>query len=448
MKKKVFIAWNGDNLQIAKKVGEKIQENDFTAIIGGGSSSNRFVGDTVINQMNQAEMAIIIIEKVTITKKSFKLSENVMYEWGYLNAKINNPEKIRVFLINTSTNDLPSDVKGFWVSKIQKPELKNSNEAEKEKIYNETAENISNTFLKDTNKIKQTNKDKLQYLVHWNENKHEIYNYNGYSQISEKLLYGMQVAIYSNEIEQLINALETLEAPSTELRAIINCAKAMLTLFHVTNKLTRKLSLNDYTEIKDSLNINYEDNIADADLKSWCRILRKDKLQLCHQYTADNSPNPKRYLEKSLSQAKEVINLIKIQCAEKPSDKYFALLFLSFQYRNMAEIHHKLHLISPNEYSIEAEKDYRELSYKTRDELRKYYRQTYSDDMIFDNLLQEYILSLIEYYPFVNDTYLKEDITNFVKSSIKKWNLQIDRKNFVLNEINKKAKAIMNIERE
>ncbi len=85
MNKKVFIAWNGDNLGVAQKVANIIRMHDFTAIVGGGSSSNMFVGDTVIKQMNQSEIAIIIIEKVPIDKYSFKISENVMYEWGYLN---------------------------------------------------------------------------------------------------------------------------------------------------------------------------------------------------------------------------------------------------------------------------------------------------------------------------------------------------------------------------
>lgn len=146
MNKKVFIAWNGDNLPIAKKVGNLIDKHNFTPIVGGGSSSNRFVGDTVIKQMNQAEIAVIIIERVSIDKTSFKISENVMYEWGYLNAKINDPEKIRIFLINTSIDDLPSDVKGFWVSKItKKPYI---SDEERENSFNEVSKKNKRNFFR------------------------------------------------------------------------------------------------------------------------------------------------------------------------------------------------------------------------------------------------------------------------------------------------------------
>lgn len=450
MKKKVFIGWNGENLDIASKVGELIKEHNFVPIIGGGSSNNRFVGDTVIKQMNQSEISIIIIEKVPVDKYSFKLSENVMYEWGYLNSKINDPEKIRVFLVNTDIDDLPSDVKGFWVNKVEKSTYKN--DKEKDKVFNEVAKNISEIFLDDISKIKQSNKDKLQYLVHWDEYKHEIYNFNGDSQISEKLLYGMQGAIYSNETEFLIYSLRKSQSNlskvrniSTEANSIINCVCSMLSVFNKSNRLTKKLSKSNYIELIDSLEFKYESNIDDVELKTWCEILRKDKLQLCHQYAADSFDNPKKYLEKSLSQGLEVIDLINKQLTRKPIDEYFAALYLSFQYRNISEIYHRLFEILPEEYSLEDEKKYRELTCEKRNDLRQYYKQTYGDDMVFDNLLQEYILSLIEYYPFVDDNDTCDKICNTVQSLIIKWREDIERRNFVFNAINDKATAFMNL---
>jgi len=441
MNKKVFIAWNGDNLEIANKVGDLIGEHDFTAIVGGGSSNNRFVGDTVIKQMNQSEIAIIIIERVPVDKYSYKISENVMYEWGYLNSRINDPEKIRVFLVNTNIDDLPSDVKGFWVNKVIKN--KYNNDKEREKSFNETADEISNIFLNDINKIKQPNKDKLQYLVRWDEYKHEIYNYNGYSQIAEKLLYGMQSSIYLNEIEPLISNLRKIQNCSTEVHSIINCTCSMLSIFIKTNRLTKRLSKSDYNELIDSLSFEYESCINDSELKMWCKILRKDKLQLCYEFAADSFNDSKKFLIKSLKQGLEVIDLIKEQIKRKPADEHYASLYLSFQYRNLAEIYNSLHKISPNEYSLDEEKKYRKLSYETRNKLRQYYKQTYGEDMIFDNLLQEYILSIIEFYPFVSDNDLQEDMANSAQVLIEKWKEQLERKNSIFNEINEKAIAFM-----
>ncbi len=338
---------------------------------------------------------------------------------------------------------MPSDVKGFWVSKVTKN--KYQNKREKEKSFDDVANEISDIFIKDINKTKQPNKDKLQYLVHWDEYKHEIYNYNGYSQISEKLLYGMQSAIYLNETDQLISHLNQIKSNSSQVRKIINCVCSMLSVFIKTNRLTRNLSKRDYNELIDSLNYEYELSIDDNELKSWCTILRKDKLQLCYELGAESFDNSKKYFEKSLNQGLEVIDLIKQQVDQKPADEYYALLYLAFQYRNLAELYHRLHDISPNEYSLDSEIKYRELSYNTRNKLRQYYKQTYGEDILFDNFLQEYILSLIEFYPFVSDDDLRENIVNSVQSLVEKWKEQIERKNFIFNEINDKATSFMNL---
>lgn len=63
--------------------------------------------------------------------------------------------------------------------------------------------------------------------------------------------------------------------------------------------------------------------------------------------------------------------------------------------------------------------------------------------MIFDNLLQEYILSIIEFYPFVSDSDLKEDMANSAQVLIAKWEEQLERKNSIFNEINEKAAAFI-----
>ncbi len=446
MKRKVFIAWNGDNFEIAKKVKTIIEKENFSVVVGGGSTDNWTLGDAVIKQMNKCEIAIIILEKVYFNDFDFKFSENVMYEWGYLNSKINDPEKIRIFLINAKPKELPTDVSSFWVNKIKKEKYEGLYEKEKEQ--NRIAKEISDAFFNDMNKIKQVNKDKLQYVAHWDEYKHQIYNYNGYSQISEKLLYGMQAVIYSNESEHLVSTLKRMKVDSEELNNIINCLISMLSIFIITNRLTKGVPRDNYNEIKDGLEVDYETKINDPDLKAWCEIFRKDKLQLCYQFAADSFPNPKIYLEKSLKQGLEVINLINKQVDKKPTDKHYALLYLSFQYRNLAEIYSRLHTIAPNKYSTEKEKNYRKLSYKTRNSLKQHYKQTYGNDIIYDNLLQEYILSLIEFYPFVDDENKKEDMVDSVDALLENWKEQIKRKNYIFNEMNKKATIFMNIERK
>lgn len=437
MGKNVFIAWSGDNLEIANRVKLLIEKNGFVGIVGGGDNRLWTVEETVRHQLNKCEYAILIVEKIIINKSAYKFSENVMYEWGYLNSRINDPEKTCVCLINSDVKELPTDVRSFWVKLINKEIPKTLKE--KDKFFDSVAAEISDAFF---NKIKQPDKDKLLYLVNWDEYKNDIYKYNGLSQISEKLLYGMQAAIYFDETTTLFEKLDNIKTNNLELRSIINCVKAMLSVFIKTNRFTNPISVTQYLDVKDDLKMKYEDSIIDPDLKAWCEILRNDKLQLCYQYAPDNY-NRQAYLKKSFEQGLKVVDLIKKQVEKKPVDKQFADLYLAYQYRNLAQIYHDLNKASAAEALSESEEYYRDLSLSKRKSLRQYYKDTYKKDKLFDNLHQEYILALIEFYPFSNDEYIKDN----VEGSLDKWEDEIAIKNYIYNQIKQEASEIMHLER-
>ena len=133
---KVFIAWSG-NLETAKKLGEYISKRaGYEAIVGGNlhDLKSNYVGGTIIEQMKKCDQGILLIQK----NDASALSANLMFEWGYLLAKLN-ANKIHNYLINLEPNDsaLPSDLHGVWSYS-----LKTENLTEEEIV-----ENLGNKFF-------------------------------------------------------------------------------------------------------------------------------------------------------------------------------------------------------------------------------------------------------------------------------------------------------------
>ena len=115
---KVFIAWSGNN-EVAKQMKALIDEHiGYEAIVGGNFYDHEsiYVGGTIIEQMKKCDQAILLIQK---NPRIDAISPNLMFEWGYLLAKLN-VKKIHNYFIDISPNDhaLPSDLHGVWAHSI------------------------------------------------------------------------------------------------------------------------------------------------------------------------------------------------------------------------------------------------------------------------------------------------------------------------------------------
>jgi len=75
-----------------------------------------YIGVQVFSQIQQCTRAIILVEN-TRPDTTNPLSGNLMFEWGYLTAKMD-PKKLHVFLLGESKKNLPSDFAGIWVNEI------------------------------------------------------------------------------------------------------------------------------------------------------------------------------------------------------------------------------------------------------------------------------------------------------------------------------------------
>lgn len=111
---KVFIAWSGTT-DVAAHIKRKIdQRQGYECVIGGNlhEMNSIYVGGTIIDQMKKCDQAILLIQK---NPRTGAISSNLMFEWGYLLAKLN-ANKIHNYFVDISLNDpaLPSDLHGVW----------------------------------------------------------------------------------------------------------------------------------------------------------------------------------------------------------------------------------------------------------------------------------------------------------------------------------------------
>lgn len=99
----VFIIW--DNKKIAQDVCEQVSKRfpGDRFIVGGESNDNLSITSDILVEMNTSDFTICLISRVP-------LSENLLYELGYLSARLQDSYRVLVFLINQNRVSLPFDI--------------------------------------------------------------------------------------------------------------------------------------------------------------------------------------------------------------------------------------------------------------------------------------------------------------------------------------------------
>ncbi|MDR1315798.1 MAG: nucleotide-binding protein [Spirochaetales bacterium] len=113
---KVFIVWGG-NKPLADMVSAKLGEHGFDGVVGGGTPTDMYIGTQIFSQIAQCTRAIILVQDIH-HELGGVFSNNLMFEWGYLTAKMD-PRKLHIFLIGDLSKNLPSDLAGIWASEIK-----------------------------------------------------------------------------------------------------------------------------------------------------------------------------------------------------------------------------------------------------------------------------------------------------------------------------------------
>ena len=457
--KRVFIGWNGsDNREIAQKVSNALSAENYSPIVGGEWRESFTVSEEIIHQMNGCDFAIILIEKETRKNKkgeiiSMGLNPNVMMELGYLLHKISDHKRIRRILIDMDPSELPSDLQGAWTVTVDKEEY--STEEEREKVLSDVARYIVKDFL-DYIKTAHNATDKLDYFDNWAQNAQDIFLYTGDVRIADKLLYGMQAAIYSGDFDNLYKCLTSIKE-TLKLNDRFNdysavaCAMAILNVFVVTRRLTQSPTEEQFYTLCEALDCTYERDIKDNDLKAWCEIFRTDKLELCYELYADAQNDTETKIEYyyiALNLCAKVHELIEKQ-TNKNSDKTdlkYSLIYRAFANRNISQLHKNLIELEPHkaEEHLRLQKEYCLKTLENRRELYEYYKGNSRENFLtMDFISQEYLLALAEQHKFEEDTAKRNKIARTAKTIYTQWSDRNAIRNMIFDKVTKEAEYFL-----
>ena len=456
--KRIFIGWNGlENKEIAHKVSNLLSEKHYSPIVGGDERRSFTVGEEIIQQMNSCDLAIFLIEKEV--KKSddgnivsMGLNPNVMIELGYMLRKVSDTSRVKRFLINMNPGDLPSDLQGSWAEVIAKEDYDENDIEKREEVLSSVAQKVVNAFLEYLEKEHDLT-NKLDFFDNWDEFSQYIYKYDGNSRIADKLIYGMQAAIYSGEFLRLYNKLENIKIELSKKDpfgdySAVKCAMAILKVFVVTKRFTCPLTEDMFDSICEDLEFEYEKDIQDLDLKKWCQIFRLDKLELSYELVAEsvNENLKKEYLYEALRLCHEMLAKLDAQVESCRDDKYYASLYYAFITRNIYLIHEKLAQLEPEkvEEHNEKQREYCGKSLEVRKELYHYYKGDYRGTSVaMDYISQEYLLSLIEQYGFEDSDSQKLKIARTIRTIYNQWKERNEVRNMIFSKVTEKAAFLL-----
>lgn len=455
--KRVFIGWNGaDNREIAHKISNILSEANYHPIIGGQWRASLTVSEEIIHQMNGCDFAIILIEK-EIRKNdrdeivSMGFNPNVMMEMGYMLHKLTDPNRIRRILINMDPSELPSDLQGAWSIAVKKPIYAEGDENARDAALSHVASKATEDFFEYI-KIVRSRTNKLDYFDHWDENVLDIYRYTGDVRISEKLIFGMQAAIYSGDFEKLYQKLLQLRDQLSQQDRFhdypaVACAIAVLSVFVVSKRLTVLPTEQQFYDLCEALEQEYERDVDDPGLQVWCKIFRLDKQELCYELfaqTLEDDSEKIEYFYDALSLCHEIVDLIEahLQTEEGKKDEKYALLYKAFAHRNISQIHKRLCELEPEKATehLEEQKKYCAVTLRNRKELYDYYNGSARENTLsMDFISQEYLLALAEQHKFEENRLEKRKIAQTVRGIFHRWQDRNTVRNMIFEKVGREA---------
>ena len=425
----VFIAWSG-NRGIAERVAAQLEEKGFRAVVGGGTPHDMFIGLQVLSQMDTCAHAIILAQKKndTSTGELAKFSENLMFEWGYMIARVTS-KNVYAFLIDTGERELPSDLMGSWVVPIQSADLSEE----------ETAAKIVERF-----EVESRYLDKMAIMSQWKEIKtiakqHAVRKKYSDFEMAQMVLFSLKSAYYHNEMPLMYRGLSYTGSVGGMLGAVIEEARLIASIFVKTDDLKNHLEVDDYFEITTFLTQPFEESIEDSSLANWAKILRLDAISLCNVIAPAGLDQAEcdYYWNESLAWGKKTLAAIEEEVADHPENDLFASLMRSYQHRNQAKAYREL---GDEATAVECFG----LSVKERERFYFAYRSSYPDDAVLcSKLAQEYYLSLLERARFEGNPIEKRRIMATVEKLMVSWREDFERKQALLDMVKKAYDALV-----
>lgn len=435
---KVFIAWSG-NFDLALKLRNLIDERPgYEAVVGGntGGTNNIYVGGTIIEQMKGCDQAVLLIQE---NAKHAGLSRNIMFEWGYLLAKLN-PNKTHHYLIDNP--DIPTDLIGVWAHNISSDG----------RTADEIAQELCDIFFSSQHNL--ITKNKMRVIIDRDEtrniiNKHsENPVYSNYEMAQFVLCYMFCAIIYPDtreearkDINKFYENLNEHALQSPELSLAVKCAKVSLAfLLKVRYEGDEQsISHEDFFDLRESYEELAEEikELSDSEVKQLLGVVIGDLLTYLYLLIINGDELPadtRHYYSGILYEYSEKVveECDKLERMSPKMNAQLMRLVRAYMYRDMycaldcmekLESEGEIERVSEKEERLEMIKRNLYLSLEERKKLYNEYSVANVNMLFMSNIEMEYFLALAEYSLYETDVRqkerMKEKLLRYVRNADK-----------------------------
>ncbi|MCL2065574.1 MAG: nucleotide-binding protein [Candidatus Cloacimonetes bacterium] len=422
---KVFIAWGG-NQDLAQLVRNEMNKHNFDGIVGGGTPTDMYIGTQVFSQISQCTRAIILVEN-THTNAVNPFSSNMMFEWGYLTAKMD-PRKLHVFLIGIHKENLPSDLAGIWAE-----EIKDKNDKTREQIAGEIVE----LFIDSA--IRPIEIDKIKIFSMWNDTKRNLSIYSktpAYSEIecAHYLLHSIEVVYGYMEEEEILNLMSKIVPATSVLEFAMQIVKSNILMFEESAGLTKQLSFDTFSEVKSLFEKKFDFSNQDRNLHLWFKYFCSDRLGLLYMFIVKNDDFDAEYktlyFNKALECYNEALYTLREIVEIYPHEANYTKLYEGYLYRDLYRLYKIL--------DIDREKTYQYITAaaKAHETFYLNYKQRFPNEgYLIRHLGKEYYLDCAEKLKYLTDPIEKKIAENTIRSFLEKLETDNGRQHIVLKQL-------------
>ena len=474
MKDYVFIGWSR-NKEIATCLKAILDKEGFICVIGGEHEGNppdvgtkKTVHETVINQMNHCDQAILLFRK---KDDNSGISGNLIYELGYLSALYNSTDsyaKVHIYKIDITEQEnslFPSDLHGIWGTNIS-----TSNISTDKKSDEEIAREIADIFINKQYQIAR--KDKFEILNDHHFIEYEMTNHfetpsmSDYDLAEEILVYVLSAFCYHEQkdirqkMAEFKKKMIEKKKRSKELNWSVDYALVTLELFCRTipdkdgclsmDKYSFTNLYKKYKSIGNAIIGNFKGSLKGDDienvefdkefaLKNHFEALLIGQLQEHFTYLIlvycfskieqeeknNNSRIGINYCNKAIAN----LEILK----ENPEDEMYVKILLSYAYKNLATFNEFL-----DNDNIENKKN-KDKSLELREEMNAYVENNPTIRLsLKDYIGLEYFLQVVDHIEKYEDehdrTYYLKGIKKFIDE---REELEAGR-NYMVNDLKNK----------
>lgn len=427
----IFIGWSG-NQSLALELGKEIDKNkSFKAIVGGGTPTKMFIGEQVLEQIKDSDYAILLMEK-----KNGEISPNLMFELGYIFAKMP-VNRVFLVLINMENNELASDILGAWIFKT-----KHFDRAER--TESDFAQELYRDFIEfEHNRVIVGQSNYFDYIDRWEECFSDLKNDNRIStNDSEYIILGCLAAYYYNDYKELHDYLDSVTCDEA-VSNIVYFAKAYISIFLDSGNMMHPLNDDQIITCREVFESLLErDRVLSPKLDAILDILVHDAYGLaCMLYLRNEEldEDEREYFDilcqDHLLKVFELIDEYRERFGD--DNKVLMSLFDAYICNDLAKLYRR------DPETEEKHLYYLERSVTTRKGLFKSVQLLYPQNkFLIEKMEQEYNIALADQCKYMKDAVLKKMTVKKIKKRLDEWVSNYNALRSMLERIEVNLKAI------